>query len=147
MNMDFAPFMHHTKAVNTQLGSVRGRHPATAHEKLVDQTRKWVATTFFAPMLKQMRQSPFHSPLLDGGRGGEAFGSLYDQELAGRMTRGTSNKLVNSIVNRIEGRKAYARQAHAKTLMQKRQGDHARAALYHSGGLIHSEGKHVASAL
>jgi Rod binding domain-containing protein len=145
--MDFAPFMHHTKATNTHLGPNRGRHPSTQHEKLVAQTRKWVATTFFAPMLKQMRQSPFHSPLLDGGRGGEAFGSLYDQELAGRMTRGTSNKLVNSIVNRIEGHKAYAKQAHAKTMMQKRKTDRARSVLFPSGGLISSEANHVASAL
>lgn len=146
--MDFAPFLQHNKAVNTHLGSVHGRNPPTQHEKLVDQTRKWVATTFFAPMLKQMRESPFHSPLLDGGRGGEAFGSLYDQELAGRMTRGTSNKLVNSIVNKIEGRKAYAASqvhTHAKTLLQKQKSDHARAALYQSGGLIHSEGHHASA--
>jgi Rod binding domain-containing protein len=144
--MDFAPFPHHSKHVNTQLGHLRGRHPLTQHEKLVEQTRKWVATTFFAPMLKQARQSPFRSNLLDGGRGGEAFGSMYDQELAQRMTRGTSNKLVNSIVNRIEGRKAYAKHAAAKTMKQKQQADHARAALFGSGGLI-SGGNHVASGL
>jgi Rod binding domain-containing protein len=145
--MDFTPFMHHTKPVNTHLGSVRGRAPMTQHEKLVEQTRKWVATSFFAPIFKQMRESPFRSPLLDGGRGGEMFGTMYDQELAGRMTRGTSNKLVNSIVRRIEGHKAYAQHARAKTLMQKQHNDRARAALYQSGGLISSEARHVASAL
>jgi Rod binding domain-containing protein len=145
--MDFAPFPHHSKPVNTVLGASHGRLPATQHDKLVQQTRKWVATTFFAPMLKQAREGAFHSNLLDGGRGGQAFGSMYDQELAARMTRGTSNKLVNSIVNRIEGHKAYAKQARSKTMKQKQQSDHARSALYGSGGLITSGGKHVSSGL
>src|SRR5215831_1175256 len=36
------------------------------HERLVKQTRKWVSQTFFGTLLKQMRESPFKSDLLDG---------------------------------------------------------------------------------
>jgi Rod binding domain-containing protein len=92
------------------LGSVRGRHKLSKHEALEEQTRKWVAQTFFGPMLKQMRQSPWHSTILDGGRGGDAFNEMYDQELASHMTRGAGSKLVNAIVNKIEARNAYSKQ-------------------------------------
>jgi Rod binding domain-containing protein len=85
----------------------------TAHQKLVQQTSKWVALSMFGPMLKQMRNSPFHSDLLDGGQGGKAYQSMYDQELATRMTSGAGKKLVNGIVRRIEAKKAYA--VHQKT--------------------------------
>jgi len=80
---------------------------ATQHQQLVKQTQKWVAQTFYGTLLKQVRQSPFRSKLFDGGRGGEAFGALYDQQIAEHMTRGTGSKLVNSIVNRIEAKRAY----------------------------------------
>jgi Rod binding domain-containing protein len=74
------------------------------HEKLTKQAQTWVGQTFFGTMLKQMRESPFHSDLFDGGRGGQAFGSLYDQQLAERMSRGAGQNLVHSIVRRLEAR-------------------------------------------
>jgi Rod binding domain-containing protein len=76
--------------------------PLTEHQKLVKHTRRLVAHTFYGTMLKQMRDSPFKSKLLDGGRGGEAFSSMFDQQLADHMTRGAGGKLVNSIVRHIE---------------------------------------------
>ncbi len=85
--------------------------PATPdHKRLVDQTRKWIGLTLFAPLLKQMHDDPFKSNLLDGGRGGQAFGSLYDQQMAERMSRGAGSKIVNGIVRRIEAHAAYAKQ-------------------------------------
>lgn len=72
------------------------------HAALVKQTQKWVAQTFFGQMLKQMRESPFKSDLFSGGRGGQAFAEMYDQELADHMARGAGSKLVNAIVGRIE---------------------------------------------
>ena len=41
--------------------------PLSQHEKLIHQTRKWVAMSFFEPMLEEMRNSPFRSDLFDGG--------------------------------------------------------------------------------
>jgi Rod binding domain-containing protein len=79
----------------------------TEHEKLVKQTQTWVAQTFFGTLLKQMRNSPFKSELLEGGKGGETFAALQDQHLAEHMTRGAGAKLVNGIVRRIEARAAY----------------------------------------
>jgi Rod binding domain-containing protein len=94
------------------LGDV-GRYASAApnqHDQLVDQTRTWVAQTFFGTLLKQMRNSPFKSELFSGGKGGEAFGGLHDQQLAEHMARGAGSKLVNGIVRRIEANAAYRKQ-------------------------------------
>jgi Rod binding domain-containing protein len=80
--------------------------PQTQHDRLVDQTRNWVAQTFFGTLLKQMENSPFKSDLFSGGRGGQAFRSLYHQQLAQRIAHGAGNKLVNAIVRKIESRQA-----------------------------------------
>ena len=61
-----------------------------------------------------MHDSPFKSELFDGGRGGQAFGGLMDQQLSDRMAKGANNKLVNGIVRRIEARMAYAKQKQGK---------------------------------
>lgn len=90
---------HHRSATSPLIHPDR---PNTPHdEQLIDQTRKWVAQTFFGTMLKQMRNSPFKSPMFEGGRGGEAFGEMYDQRLAEHMSRGAGNKLVGAIVRSI----------------------------------------------
>ncbi len=86
-------------------------HPAGQHEQLVDQTRTWVAQTFFGTLLKQMRDSPFKSEIFSGGQGGQAFSGLQDQHLAEHMARGAGSKLVNSIVRRIEANAAYRKQS------------------------------------
>lgn len=80
------------------------------HEQLVKETQKWVAQAFYGTILKQMRDSPFRSDLFDGGRGGQAFGAMYDQELAERMSRGAGSKLVNTIVRHIEARSGQVQQ-------------------------------------
>src|SRR5579864_715230 len=77
------------------------------HDQLVKQAQKWVAQTFYGTLLKQVRQSPFHSKLFDGGRGGQAWGSMYDQQLAEHMARSSGQKLVTDIVRRIEAKRAY----------------------------------------
>ena len=102
---------------------------ASQHDKLVTQTQKWVAQTFFGTLLKQVRNSPFRSELLDGGRGGQVFGSMYDQRLAEHMARGAGSKLVNSIVKRIE-----AKQSYQKSMRGKGENPH-------DGKASHGEGK------
>lgn len=97
--LDLSPAARLTKAV-----------PQTLHDRLTAQAQKWVAQTFFGTLLKQMDESPFKSDLFSGGRGGEAFGSLYHQQLADRMARGAGHKLVGAIVRRIEARTAYQKQ-------------------------------------
>jgi Rod binding domain-containing protein len=86
------------------------------HEQLVRSTQQWVAQAFFGTLMKQMRESPFKSDLFEGGRGGQAFTSMYDQKLVEQMSRGAGNKLVNAIVHSIEKnmRKAQAGAAYDK---------------------------------
>ena len=88
-----------------------GGAPPAQHDQLVGQTQKWVSQTFFGTLLKQMADSTFKSDLFSGGRGGEAFSSLYHQQLADRMARGAGDPLVQSIVRRIEAQAAYRDQA------------------------------------
>jgi len=69
---------------------------------LTHLAQKWVAQTFFGPLLAQMRNSPFKSELFSGGRGGEAFAALFDQHLAERMARSVRHGLAQSIVRHIQ---------------------------------------------
>lgn len=99
--------LQHTHSAGS--GKALSRPIPNQHDKVVQQTQKWVAQTFFGTLLKQARQSPFHSEKFEGGRGGEAFGSLYDQHLADHMARGSGKKLVDAIARKIEAKKAYGK--------------------------------------
>ena len=108
--------------------------PNTPHDvQLIEQTRKWVAQTFFGTLLKQMRNSPFKSPLFEGGRGGEAFGELYDERLIDHMSRGVGNKLVMAIARKIEHKESAAA-ASAAYARQKIRGPAAAAAPRNGAG-------------
>ena len=79
-------------------------------KELFKTAQKWVGQTFFGTLLKQMHESPFKSELWSGGRGGEAFSTLYDQHLAERMARSSGRPLANSIVKHIlKGKTAQAK--------------------------------------
>ena len=73
-------------------------------ERLTHEAQRWVSQTFFGTLLKQMHDSPFKADWVSGGRGGEAFSTLYDQHLADRMARASGRQLVQSIVRQIQGR-------------------------------------------
>jgi Rod binding domain-containing protein len=60
-----------------------------------------VAQTFYAPMMAQMRNSPFKDEKFSGGRGGEAFSQVLDQQIVSKMSRG-HDPLVESIIKRFE---------------------------------------------
>jgi Rod binding domain-containing protein len=95
---------------------LRKKEEPSREQELTHQAQKWVAQTFFGTLLKQMRDSPFKSDIFDGGHGGQAFTSMYDQQLAERMSRGAgSGKLVRGIVRRLEGKKAYDKQTGLKS--------------------------------
>jgi hypothetical protein len=91
------------------------KEPKTQHEKIQETARKLVAQTFYAPMLKQMRESPFKSPIFSGGRGGQAFSSMLDQRLAEHMSRSADSKLVRSITRKLEAKGAYQQQTLPKS--------------------------------
>jgi len=76
--------------------------PVQQHKALVKNAQKWVAQTFYGNLLKQAHESPFKDKMFSGGRGGQVFGSMLDGKLAERMARGSGNKLVNAIVDKIE---------------------------------------------
>jgi len=109
--------------------------PNTPHdEQLIDQARKWVAQTFFGTLLKQMRNSPFKSPLFEGGKGGEAFDELYDQHLVEHMSRGVGNKLAMAIARKIVNKTDDAAKASAAYARQSTSRPAAAAAHGHQSG-------------
>lgn len=128
--------IHHPSSSNNSRPTLPGHRALGQHEKILQQAQKWVAQTFYGTLLKQVRQSPFHSKLFEGGRGGEAFQSMYDQKLAEHMARSTGKKLVNSIARKIEAKQAYGK--HVKT-------HHLGASLGNSTSLLRS--LHAATAL
>jgi Rod binding domain-containing protein len=119
------------------------RGPMSQHDKLVQQTRKWVAMAFFEPMLKQMRDSPFHSTLLDGGEAGKAFGTMYDERLAERMASSASDTLVQSIVKRIEAKRSNPGRAHGGLNAEREGADRVRAARAAAARPVLSGDQHV----
>ena len=60
-----------------------------------------------------MRNSPFKNKMFEGGEGGAAFNQMFDAQMADRMSKGAGKKLVDSIVNSIEAKKAYGASAKA----------------------------------
>lgn len=72
------------------------------HDALRKQAEKFVSQTFFQPMFKMMRSSPFKSEMFNGGQGGEAFQSMLDGVLAERMGRGAGHQLVDAIVEKLD---------------------------------------------
>jgi Rod binding domain-containing protein len=77
------------------------------HDPLTESAEKLVAQTFFGTLLRQARQSPFHSKIMDGGHGGQAFGEMLDQRLSEHMTRGAGAKLVQSLMHRLRRQPEY----------------------------------------
>ena len=113
--LDIGSSGHPTTPELLPLGEAQYQHassraPKTEHDKIQETARKWVAQTFYGPMLKQMRESPFKSELFAGGRGGQAFSTLMDQHLADHMSRAAGSKLVNAIARKLEAKAGYAKQ-------------------------------------
>jgi hypothetical protein len=134
---------------------------ASHHDKLVAAARKWVAQSFFEPVLKAARENPFHKNRLSGGKGAETMGSLQDEFLAGEMASGlhtrntavgahsaskTGNKLVDSLVKRLEANSAYAKQKHSPLQMEREGADRVKPDAA-SIKLMANGGAHVATAL
>ena len=111
MDSAFLPMPSSHSVRSNPIGITPGGRALTQHEKLVEQTRKWVAVSFFEPMLKQMRKARFTASSSTAARAGKAFESMYDERLAERMASDATDTLVSSIVSKIEGSKAYARQS------------------------------------
>ena len=85
--------------------------PPAATTSRADQlrpvVREWVGQSFFGPMLREARGSslgPDDSPF-GGGRGGEAFGQLFDQHMARHASSGLDGGIVEAVVRKLDGTK------------------------------------------
>ena len=82
--------------------------PATPRDKaLREQATQFVAGSFFAMLLKAMRDTVPKDGLVSGGRGEEVFRSLFDQELSQRFAEGSKLGVIDAAVRQLSGRAAY----------------------------------------
>ena len=100
--------------------------PLTSYGELDKQAHNLIGTTFYATLLKQMHDSPFKSELFSGGRGGEAFGGMYDQVLSQRMAQRGGDRMVRPIVKKFKAaaEAAYERQNRKTTDTFKQESQH-----------------------
>ena len=116
-----------TPALRVQDGriDVIAKPKLTSEGELTQKARELVGTTFYATLLKQMHDSPFKSELFSGGRGGEAFGGMYDQILTQRMSGRGADRLVRPIVKKFEkaAKDAYDRQNREKETLNEAKSD------------------------
>lgn len=80
------------------------RVPTQAEKDLRRAAEELVAQTFYVPMLKSMRDSPFKSELFSGGKGGAAFNGMLDEQLAKRASHGAGGSLTDAIVRKFQKR-------------------------------------------
>lgn len=59
------------------------------------KVQEFVSQTFIGTLLKQVRDSPFKSDLFSGGSGGQAYQSLYDQQVVNQVAPGLGGRLVD----------------------------------------------------
>lgn len=106
---------------------VNAKVPETdEHAQLTAQAQKLVAQAFYGPILKQMHDSPFKAPWVDGGRGGQAFEPLLDQRLVDHLAKTSGKKLVKSLVKKIEKHRS-GKRSQSKEVNQAKMkpiGDH-----------------------
>jgi Rod binding domain-containing protein len=143
MTLSTTPFPSTRRGAGHPIPNFGARGPMSQHDKLIQQTRKWVAMAFFEPMLKQLRESPFHSTLLDGGEAGKAFGAMYDERLAERMASSASDTLVQSIVKRIEGHRSRTNRTSGDIKAEREGADRVRAARARAVTPVFSGDTHV----
>jgi len=93
-------------AVNNNLTARLATPPqGNAREKEVRQlVQKLLGQTFFGPIMKQMRSSPWKDPVMSGGRGGEAFQNMMDQKMVEQMGKSIGGPMVDAMTNQILGR-------------------------------------------
>lgn len=76
-----------------------GRTPQDAKEA----ADELVSAAFILPILSQVRESPFKSDLLDGGRAEAAFGQQLDVILANNITESAQFGIGKALVQQLAG--------------------------------------------
>ena len=72
-------------------------------ERLRQVTAQFVSTAFLMPMLKQVREDPFRTPMFHGGQGEKVFGAQLDQTLADRIAGSPAFGLTDRLFEHLSG--------------------------------------------
>ncbi len=101
-------------ASNAVTGETDGNFDATLREQLLKKaegklgmmTEKLVSTTFFQPMLAQMRDDPFKTDMFHGGFAEDAFGGQLDvmfaDQMASRSALPAAKKITDSYMQWLQ---------------------------------------------
>ncbi|MDX1563795.1 MAG: hypothetical protein R3236_00250 [Phycisphaeraceae bacterium] len=71
--------------------------------RLRQVTAQFVSTAFLMPMLKQVREDPFQTPMFHGGQGEKVFGARLDQILADRIAGSANFGLTDRLFEHLSG--------------------------------------------
>ena len=87
--------------------------PPTAEDvKLRKTAETLVNKMFVGTMLKSMRASPFKDATMSGGKAGDAYAGLFDQNLAEHAGGGIGTKLVDTLVKQFKTSRGDPTQLH-----------------------------------
>ena len=89
-----------TNALNQIVGQKNA--PISDRSTLERTASQVIAQTFYGTLLRQIQNSPFKSELFSGGRGGQAFGAMFYDHLATKMSSSIDPRLARTLVKRYE---------------------------------------------
>src|SRR5947209_4360976 len=99
--MDAIASSSQLSALNAGIPPQSVHRAAVAGDPLEAAAKHLIGQTFFGTLLREAQNSPFHSNLFEGGRGGEAFSTLFNQRLAEHLSNGVGNRLARSVVSHL----------------------------------------------
>ena len=94
--------------VPSRLPVTRNASPTPTEQNLRKAIQELLGQTFYAPMFKQMRESPFKDKMFSGGRGGEAFSAMLDQKLMTAVSRGSGRNLAEVFAKKLSKQAEHA---------------------------------------
>jgi Rod binding domain-containing protein len=116
--------------LNAMLSHARKHQKLDPHDELTHNAQELVSQSFFGTLLKQAQQSPFHSDMFEGGKGGAAYQEMFNQKIAEHMSRGAGSKLVRPLIHKFQAGKAYKKH---KSTHQKHKIHGLGSQAHHSG--------------
>lgn len=108
------------KAIEARPASEKSEADKVKEKDLRAKFEILVNKFFLGTMFKQMRDSPFKSELFNGGKGGEAFGGLMDQQLAEHAGGKVAKSLVDAMVKHTMGSKGDPDRLYLDTQQQQK---------------------------
>lgn len=103
-----ASFQTAMSAITAAKSTANAEPESPEDAKLRATAETLVNQMFMGSMLKQMRSSPFKDDTMSGGKAGDAYAGLFDQNLSAKAGGGMGKGLVDVMVKHLKGNHAAA---------------------------------------